>query len=101
MTYDEPKDCAKSDDGKTFKEHQMTVEQYNACHQLAAMLIPLKLCCDVFEATQKPTSNLIKPFVGKMIDRLDRDKKITTEYRGRKEVIKVNCCFLLLLLPAC
>lgn len=87
--YNEPEDCVKSDDGSTFKDHTMSADQFLACHQLAAILQPLQVLVSVLEATKTPTSNLVKPFVGKMIDRLDMEKNVTTTYRGKKEVIRV------------
>lgn len=90
MQYDEPANCAKSDDETTFKDWTLSLEQYEACHQLAAILQPLKILVGVLEGTKAPTSNLVKPFVGKMIDRLESEKNITTHYRGKKEVIKVT-----------
>lgn len=59
----------------------------------AAVLDPFLVMITTLEATQKPTSNLVKPFVGKMIDRLDAERSTVTTYRGVKEVIKV--CALL------
>ena len=106
VKYDEPDGCAKADDGKSFDDHRLEEDHLDACHQLAAMLKPLKFLVEVLGATKKPTSNLVKPFVGKMIDRLDADKSIVTYYRGKKETIKVLlpaaaavCCCCPMLLP--
>lgn len=68
----------------------MTPEMFVACHQLAAILQPLQVLIAVLEATKQPTSNLVKPYVGRMIDRLDSNKNVITYYRGKKETIMVS-----------
>ena len=57
----------------------------------AVVLSPFLVLLGVLEATQKPTSNLVKPYVGKMIDRLEEGKSSSSSYRGRKETVKVSC----------
>ena len=78
IKYDEPEGRAKNDDGLGFDDHRLDEHHLDAVHQLAVMLEPLQVLVDVLDATKKPTSNMIKPFVGKMIDRLDADKHIVT-----------------------
>ena len=57
---------------------------------MAAVLAPVKVLIATMEASEYPTSNLVKPYIGKMIDRLSPLKSTTTEYRGIKEIIKVS-----------
>ena len=64
--------------------------EFIVAHQLAAILSPVKTLISILEASAYPTSNLVKPFIGKMIDKLYPNKSTTTEYRGRKEVIRVS-----------
>ena len=41
---------------------------------------------------------MIKPYIGKMIDMLSEDKPTITDYREKREVIKVkHFCFFLVL----
>ena len=61
---------------------------------MAAILAPVKVVIATMEASDYPTSNLVKPYVGKMIDRLSPHKSTPTDYRGRKEVVKVSHCHL-------
>ena len=57
---------------------------------MAAILAPVKVLIASMEASEYPTSNLVKPYIGKMIDRLSPLKSTTTEYRGIKEIVKVS-----------
>ncbi len=72
--------------------------EFTVAHQLAAILSPVKTLISILEASAYPTSNLVKPFIGKMIDKLDPNKSTTTEYRGRKEVIRVSKSILFYLI---
>ena len=88
--YCEPEDCVTNDDGTTYDNHKLSDEHCIACHQLSAICDPVKTVIATMEATQKPTSNLVKPFLNKLIDRLENRRSITTFYRGNKE-IKLHC----------
>ena len=88
--YEEPNDCAVNDDGTSYNNHKLTDEDFLCAHQLAAILSPVKVLLSTLEAGNYPTSNLVKPYIGKMIDRLEPHKSTSTTYRGEKEVIKVN-----------
>lgn len=88
-TYVEPVDCVVNDDGTTFQHHKLDEEDFLCVHQLAAILSPVKVLLATLEAGKYPTSNLVKPYIGKMIDRLEPNKSTITMYRGYKEVIKV------------
>ena len=57
---------------------------------MAAVLSPVKVLIATMEASEYPTSNLVKPYIGKMIDRLSPHKSTPTDYRGKKEIIKVS-----------
>ncbi len=57
---------------------------------MAAILAPVKVLIAAMEASEYPTSNLVKPYIGKIIDRLSPLKSTPTDYRGRKEIIKVS-----------
>ncbi len=70
--------------------HILTDEQALCAHQLAAILSPVKVLVAILEGGDYPTSNLIKPYIGKMIDRLYKDKSTYTDYKGKREVIKVR-----------
>ena len=65
---------------------------------MAAVLGPVKVLIATLEASTYPTSNLVKPYIGKMIDRLSSTKSTSTDYRGIVEVIKVNIMSMMLLL---
>ena len=75
----------------------LTDEQALCAHQMSAVLAPVKVLIATMEASAYPTSNLVKPYIGKMIDRLSPHKSTPTDYRGRKEVIKVRTFVVLLL----
>jgi hypothetical protein len=70
--------------------HVLTDEQALCAHQMAAVLSPVKVLIATMEASEYPTSNLVKPYIGKMIDRLSPHKSTPTDYRGKKEIIKVS-----------
>jgi hypothetical protein len=76
--------------------HVLTDEQALCAHQMAAILAPVKVLIATMEASEYPTSNLVKPYIGKMIDRLSPLKSTPTEYRGKKEIIKVSCHLFML-----
>ena len=73
--------------------HILTDEQALRAHQLAAILSPVKILIAILRGEDYPTSNLIKSYIGKMIDRLSEDEHTNTDYRGKREVIKVRTCF--------
>ena len=58
---------------------------------MEAVLQPVQQLIATLEGGLYPTSNLVKPYVGKMIDRLEPGRSTTTMYRKIKEVIKVKC----------
>ena len=94
--YNEPEDCVDNDDGTRFKDHMLNDEQFMCAHQMAAILHLALHLISTIEGGKYPTSNLVKPYVGKMIDRLAPERTTTTTYRGRKDIIKVVCfnvCF--------
>ena len=75
-----------------YNNHVLTDEEALCAHQLAQILSPVKTLIATLEASSYPTSNLVKPYVGKMIDRLSPDKGTHTTYRDVKEHIKVMFC---------
>ena len=91
--YSEPADCVDNDDGTTFKDHILNDEQFLCAHQMAVVLQPVQQLLATLEGGLYPTSNLVKPYVGKMIDRLEPGRTTTTVYRGKKETIKVILLF--------
>jgi hypothetical protein len=58
---------------------------------MAAIGAFVKVLIATMEASEYPTSNLVKPYIGKMIDRLSPLKINPTDYRGTKEIRKVSC----------
>jgi hypothetical protein len=101
--YTEPPECVDNDDGTSFKDHMLNDEQFICAHQTATVLQPVQQLIATLEGSKYPTSNLVKPYVGKMIDRLAPERTTTTTYRGKKEIIKVDvyyaiefnlCCLL-------
>ena len=87
--YIEPADCVDNDDGSSYKDHMLSDEQFLCAHQMAAVLQPCQQLIATLEGGLYPTSNLVKPYVGKMIDLLEAARTTTTMYRGRRETIKV------------
>ena len=73
--------------------HIVTDEQALGAHQLATIISPVKVPTAILEDRDYPTRNLIKPYIGKMFDRLSEDKPTYTNYRGKREVTKVRTCF--------
>ena len=67
-------------------------EQALIAHQLAAILSTVKVLIDL-EGGEYPTSNLIKPYIRKKIDKLFEDKPTYTNYRRKREVIQARTCF--------
>ena len=59
---------------------------------MAAILSHVKTLIVTLEASSYPTSNLVKPYVGKMIERLSAYKGTHTTYRDVREHIKVMFC---------
>ena len=57
---------------------------------MAAVSAPVKVLIATMEASKYSTSNLVKPYIGKLIDRLSLLKSTPTNYRGRKEFRKVS-----------
>ena len=57
---------------------------------MAAISAHVKVFIATMEASEYPTSNLVKPYIGKMIDRLSPLKSTSTDYRGWKEIIKAS-----------
>jgi hypothetical protein len=80
--YTEPPVCVENDDGTSFKDHMLKDEQFLFAHRMAAVLQPVQQLIATLEGGNYPTSNLVKPYVGKMIDRLARERTSTTTYRG-------------------
>ena len=78
-----------------YRHHILTDEQALCAHHLAVIRSPVKVLLAILEGGDYPTSNLIKPYIGKMIDRLSENKPTYTDYRGRREMIKVNHLCLL------
>ena len=68
----------------------LTDEQALCAHQMSAILAPVKVLIATMEAFAYPTISLVKPYIGKMIDRLSLHKSTPTDYRSRKEIIKVR-----------
>ena len=87
--YIEPSDCVDNDDGSSFKDHMLNDEQFLCAHQMADVLHPVSQLIATLEGGLYPTSNLVKPYVEQMIDRLEPGRTTTTTYRGKKETIKV------------
>jgi hypothetical protein len=59
------------------------------------MLSPVKVLIDILEGGDYyPTSNFINPCIGIIIDSLYEDKPTYTDYKGKREVIKVRTCFI-------
>ena len=56
---------------------------------MADVLQPVQQRIATLERGKYPTSNLVKPYVGKMIHRLEPGRTTTTMYRGKKELIKL------------
>jgi hypothetical protein len=72
----------------------MLTDEHALCaHPMLAILAHVKVLITPMEASAYPTSNMVKPCIGKMIDRLSPHKNTPTDYRGRKEVIQVSICF--------
>ena len=86
--YVEPPDCARSDDGSTYSRHALTDEEHTIVHQLVSVLLPCRTLIAILEATLTPTNNLVLPYVGKMIDRLEPHKSTVSYFSGEKETIK-------------
>ncbi len=55
-------------------------------HNLDAILSPVKTLRSILESFNYPTSNRAKPYIGKMIDRLDSNEQTLTNFMGKKEV---------------
>ena len=72
--------------------------EFTVAHQLAAILSPVKTLISILEASAYPSRILVKPFIGKMIDKLDPNKSTITEYKGRKEIIRVSKSILFYLI---
>jgi len=87
--YNEPADCVENDDGTSFKDHMLSDEQYVCAHHMAVVLHYVEQLIATLEGGLDPTSNLVKPYVGKMIDRLKPGRTTTTLYRDKRETIKV------------
>ena len=51
---------------------------------MAAILNSVKAITATLEGGACPTSNLVKPIIGKMIDKLELDKPTITDYKGSK-----------------
>ncbi len=60
---------------------------------MAAVVQHVRQRIATLEGGKYPTSNLVKPYVGKMIDRLAPERTTTTTYRGKKEIIKEDVCY--------
>ena len=89
--YVEPPGCAKPDDDiddNSLNKYSLNDEEARIVHQLAAVLTHVKDLLAILEATLHPTSNLVLPYIGKMIDRLETSRSTTTTYRNKKEVIR-------------
>ena len=86
--YEEPPGCAQSEDGSTYSKHALTEEEQIIVYQLASVLLPCRTLIAILEATKTPTNNLVLPYVGKMIDRLEPHKATVTYVSGEKEIIK-------------
>ena len=88
--YNEPSDCVQNDDVTSFNDHILNVEQFLCAHQMADVLHSVQQLVATLEGGLYITINLVKPYVGKMIDRLEPGRTTTTTYRGKKETIKVR-----------
>ena len=73
-----------------YANHVLSNDEEIVAHQLAAVLAPVKLVIATLEGSGYPTSNLVKPIIGRLIDKLDPEKSTITDYRGKKEIIKVS-----------
>ena len=87
--YNEPADCVENDDGTSFKDHMLNDEHYLCAHHMAAALHHVQQLIATLEGGLYPTSILVKPYVGKMIDRLEPGRTTTTTYRDKREIIKI------------
>ncbi len=87
--YNQPADCVENDDGTSFKDHMLNDEQYLSAHHMASVLHHVKQLIATLEGSLYPTSNLVKHYVGKMIDRSESGRTTTTTYRDKRETIKV------------
>jgi len=101
--YTEPPDCVENDDDSSSKDHMLNDDQFLCAHQMATVLQHVQQLIAMLEGGNYPTSNLVKPYVGKMIDRLTPERTTITAYRGKKEIVKVDvyyaiefnlCCLL-------
>ena len=71
-------------------QHVLSHDEEIAAYQMAAILNPIKVINAMLEGVAYLTSSLMKPIIGKMIDKLEPDKPTITDYRGKKEIIKVS-----------
>jgi hypothetical protein len=61
---------------------------------MAVVLHHVQQLIATLEGGLYPTSNLVKPYVGKMIDRSEPGRTTTTTYHDKRETIKVIVLFL-------
>ena len=73
-----------------YYQHVLSHDEEIVAHQMAAILNPVKVIIATLEGGAYPTSNLVKPIIGKIIDNLEPDKPTITDYGGKKEIIKVS-----------
>ena len=74
--------------------HILTDEQALCARQLAAILSHVKVLIAIIEGGDYPTSNLIDPYIGKMIDTLSEDKPTYTGYKGKRAKLRCEVVFI-------
>jgi len=82
--YNEPADFVENDDGTSFEDRMLSDDQYVCAHHMAAVLHLVQQLIATLEGGLYPTSNLVKPYVGKMIDRLEPGRTTTITYRDKR-----------------
>ena len=73
-----------------YHQHVLSHDEEIVAHQMAAIFNPVKVIIATLEGGAFPMSNLVKSIIGKMINKLEPDKTTITDYRGKKEIIKVS-----------
>ena len=67
-----------------YHQHVLSHDEEIVAHQMVAILNPVKVIIATLEGGAYPTSNLVTPIIGKVIDKLEPDKPTITDYRGKK-----------------